>query len=142
MGYSHIIVLITVDSQETAQKIADRLLEERKAACVNIIPKVSSQYWWQGKIDNADELLLVVKTRAALLDELIALVKQNHPYDVPEIIALPIVGGNQDYLEWIDKETLAKPSVKPELPQLLKKVNKSNLRHEIEIGPPTVKETL
>jgi periplasmic divalent cation tolerance protein len=105
MEYTHIVVFITVDSQETAQKITDKLLTERKAVCINIIPKVESYYWWQGKIENANELLLIVKTRAVLLEGLIALVKQNHPYSVPEIIALPIIGGNKDYLKWIDGET-------------------------------------
>jgi periplasmic divalent cation tolerance protein len=105
MEYTHIVVFITVDSQETAQKITDKLLTERKAVCINIIPKVESYYWCQGKIENANELLLIVKTRAVLLEELIALVKQNHPYSVPEIIALPIIGGNKDYLKWIDGET-------------------------------------
>jgi periplasmic divalent cation tolerance protein len=105
MEYKHIVVFITVDSQETAQKITDKLLTERKAVCINIIPKVESYYWWQGKIENANELLLIVKTRAVLLEGLIALVKQNHPYSVPEIIALPIIGGNKDYLKWIDGET-------------------------------------
>jgi periplasmic divalent cation tolerance protein len=100
-----IIVFITIDSPETAQKLADKLLTARKAACVSIISKVSSQYWWQGKIEKADEVMLVVKTRAALLDELITLVKQNHPYIVPEIIALPVIGGNPDYLTWLDSET-------------------------------------
>ena len=83
----------------------DKLLAERKAACVNIIPKVESHYRWQGKIESDDELLLIVKTRITLLDEIITLVKENHPYTVPEIIALPIVGGNADYLQWIEKET-------------------------------------
>jgi periplasmic divalent cation tolerance protein len=106
MQYSHIVVFITIDTPANAQKLADKLVTARKAACVNIIPKVSSQYWWQGKIEKADELMLVVKTRAALLDELIALVKQNHPYTVPEIIALPIIGGNPDYLAWLEKETI------------------------------------
>ena len=105
MEYKHIVVFITVDSQETAQKITDKLLTERKAVCINIIPKVESYYWWQGKIENANELLLIVKTRGVLLEELIALVKQNHPYFVPEIIALPIIGGNKDYLKWIEAET-------------------------------------
>ena len=105
MEYHYVVVFITVDSQETARKITDKLLTERKAACVNIIPKVESQYWWQGKIESANELLLIVKTHAVLLEELIALVKQNHPYSVPEIIALPIIGGNKDYLKWIDRET-------------------------------------
>ena len=100
-----IVVFITIDTPANAQKLADKLLTARKAACVNIIPQVSSQYWWQGKIEKADELMLVVKTRAILLDELIALVKQNHPYSVPEIIALPIIGGNPDYLSWLDSET-------------------------------------
>jgi periplasmic divalent cation tolerance protein len=100
-----IVVFITIDTPANAQKLADKLLTARKAVCVNIIPQVSSQYWWQGKIEKADELMLVVKTRAILLDELIALVKQNHPYSVPEIIALPIIGGNPDYLSWLDSET-------------------------------------
>ena len=105
MEYHYVVVFITVDSQETARKITDKLLTERKAACVNIIPKVESQYWWQGKIESTNELLLIVKTHAVLLEELIALVKQNHPYSVPEIIALPIIGGNKDYLKWIEAET-------------------------------------
>jgi len=100
-----IVIFITIDTPANAQKLADKLLAARKAACVNIIPKISSQYWWQGKIEKADELMLIVKTRAILLNELIALVKQNHPYSVPEIIALPIIGGNPDYLSWLDSET-------------------------------------
>ena len=104
-----IVVFITVDSPENAQKLADKLLTERQAACVNIIPGVESHYWWQGKIEKTDELMLVVKSRAALLDDLIKLVKENHPYNVPEIIALPIIGGNEDYLKWIEKETMVKP---------------------------------
>ena len=104
MEYSQVVVFITIDTPENAQKLADKILTARKAACVNIILKVSSQYWWQGKIEKADEVMLVVKTRAALLDELITLVQQNHPYTVPEIIALPIIGGNPDYLAWIEKK--------------------------------------
>jgi periplasmic divalent cation tolerance protein len=105
MDTKFIVVFITIDTPANAQKLADKLLTDRKAACINIIPKVSSQYWWQGKIEKADEVMLVVKTRAALLDELVTLVKQNHPYSVPEIIALPIIGGNPDYLAWLEKET-------------------------------------
>jgi periplasmic divalent cation tolerance protein len=81
------------------------LLTERKAACVNIIPKVESHYWWQGKKESTQELLLIVKTQAELLDELVALVKKHHPSSVPEIIALPIIGGNEDYLKWVKDET-------------------------------------
>jgi len=99
------VVFITVGSQEEARKIAAALLEGRKAACVNIIPKVESHFWWEGKLDTDQELLLIVKTRASLVDELINLVKSVHSYDVPEVIALPVIGGNQDYLDWLDKET-------------------------------------
>jgi periplasmic divalent cation tolerance protein len=105
MEYSNIVVFITVNSQENAQKIANKILAERKVACINIIPAIESHYWWQGKVESENEFMLVVKTRPALLDELIALVKQNHPYTIPEIIALPIIGGNKEYLDWIEKET-------------------------------------
>lgn len=74
----------------------------RKAACVNIVPGVDSSFRWQGKLDSAQESLLIIKTRASLLPEIIEMVKSAHSYSVPEIIALPIIGGNQDYLNWID----------------------------------------
>jgi len=101
---AYIVLLITASNSEEAYKIAEVLLNQRKAACVNIVPGVSSLFWWQDKLDSAQESLLIVKTKASLLPEVISLVKGVHSYDVPEIIALPIVGGNQDYLEWIDKE--------------------------------------
>ena len=101
----HIIVFITVADDEEARLISRVLLKQRKAACINIVPRVNSLFWWQEKIDSAQESLLVIKTRSVLLDEVIQLVKEIHSYDVPEIIALPIIGGNKDYLEWIEKET-------------------------------------
>ena len=101
---AYIVLLITASNIEEANKIAELLLNQRKAACVNIVPRVSSLFWWQDKLDSAQESLLIVKTKASLLPEIISLVKGVHSYDVPEIIALPIVGGNRDYLEWIDKE--------------------------------------
>jgi periplasmic divalent cation tolerance protein len=97
-------VFITTANAEEAQRIAGLLLEERKAACINIVPKVSSLFWWQGKLESAEESLLIVKTRASVLDEVVGLVKEHHSYEVPEVIALPIIGGSQDYLEWMDKE--------------------------------------
>lgn len=97
----NVLVLITT-TEEEAHGLTDLLLRQRKAACVNILSKVHSRYWWQGKIESDDESLLIVKTKSSLLDQLISLVKENHSYEVPEIIALPIVGGNQDYLNWID----------------------------------------
>lgn len=69
------------------------------------MPRVDSQFWWQGKLDSAQESLLIVKTVASLLPEIIEMVKGAHSYQVPEIIALPIVGGNEDYLKWMDSQT-------------------------------------
>ena len=103
-GFADIVLFITTANADEAQRIADVLLNERKAACVNIVPRVSSRFWWQGKLESAEESLLIVKTKASVLDEVVNLVKKHHGYDVPEVIALPIIGGNQDYLEWMGKE--------------------------------------
>ena len=100
---TYIILLITTDTAEEAQQISRVLLEQRKAACINIVPKVDSLFWWDDKLDSARENLLIVKSKASLLSEVIELVKSVHSYTVPEIIALPIIGGNPDYLEWIGK---------------------------------------
>lgn len=97
------VVFITASSQIEADKIASVLLEAKKAACVNVVPSVHSRYWWQGKIESADEVLLIIKTKSSALPDVIELVKKNHSYTVPEIIALPIIGGNEDYLKWIDE---------------------------------------
>lgn len=102
--FADIVVLITTANAEEAQRIADVLLNERKAACINIVPKVSSLFWWQDKLESAEESLLIVKTKASVLAEVVSLVKKHHGYDIPEVIALPIIGGSQDYLEWVDKE--------------------------------------
>ncbi len=98
------VILVTASSLEEAQKIAAVLLNKRKAACINIMPQVQSSYWWQGKIDKAEESLLIIKTMASAIQDVIELVKANHSYTVPEIIALPIMAGNPDYLEWIEHE--------------------------------------
>ncbi len=97
-----ILVLITAGSEEEAHKIAQSLVSEKKAACVNIVPHVDSLFRWKGKIDSARESLMLVKTRASLFPEIITLVKEIHSYEVPEIIALPVIAGSEDYLEWLD----------------------------------------
>ena len=99
-----VVILITTSTGEEAQQIADKLLAQRKAACVNIIPKVHSLFWWKGELDYAEETILIVKSRASLIDEIVSLVKEIHSYEVPEVIALPLVGGNQDYLNWMSAE--------------------------------------
>ena len=100
-----VVVFVTASSEEEAGKIASLLLEKRKAACVSVVPGVRSRFWWQGKLDSAQESLLIIKTRAALISDLTDIVKKAHSYTVPEIVALPIVAGNQDYLDWVDGET-------------------------------------
>ncbi len=104
LEFTDIVLFITTADAEEASRIAEVLVKKRKAACVNILPGVSSLFWWQGKMERVDESLLMVKSRASLLDQIIKLVKEHHSYDVPEIIALPIIGGNPDYLKWIAKE--------------------------------------
>jgi len=99
-----IVIFVTTGSEQEAHKIADLLLTKKKAACVNIIPRIDSSFWWQGKLDTAEESMLVIKTKASLLSEIVGLVKGAHSYEVPEIIALPIIGGNKDYLKWLDDE--------------------------------------
>ena len=99
-----IVVFVTAGTEEEALNVAELLLDQRKAACVNIVPKVDSLFWWQGKLDSAQESLLIIKTVASLLPEIVELVKGVHSYEVPEIIAMPIIGGNEDYLKWIDSE--------------------------------------
>jgi periplasmic divalent cation tolerance protein len=97
-----IVVLITASSAEEAHKIAELLVNGKKAACVNIVPRVDSLFWWKDKLDSARESLLLVKTKASLFPEIVELVKRTHSYEVPEIIALPIIAGSEDYLKWLD----------------------------------------
>jgi periplasmic divalent cation tolerance protein len=102
--HNYIVVFITTKDTEEAEKIAKSLLKQRQAACINIVPTVDSQFWWQDKLDSANESLLIVKTKESLLPKIVKSVKKIHSYEVPEIIALPIVGGSQEYLDWMDNE--------------------------------------
>ncbi len=97
------VVLITAPMGK-GEEIARFLVEERLAACVNVVRGIRSFYWWKGEIQEDDEDLLVVKTRGDVVEELVARVKSVHPYTVPEVIALGIVEGNEDYLEWVRVE--------------------------------------
>jgi periplasmic divalent cation tolerance protein len=101
-----LLVLITAPDLETAQSLARELVAKKVAACVNISPGITSIYSWKGQVEEDQEVLLLVKTREGLLkDQLIPLVQDLHPYDLPEIISLPITGGSQAYLQWIRDET-------------------------------------
>ena len=100
-----IVIFVTASSEEEAKKIAQSLVEKRLAACVNIIKDVQSVFRWKGKILDEKELLLIIKTRKKLYKNVEEEVKNLHAYEVPEIIALPIISGSKDYLYWIDSET-------------------------------------
>jgi periplasmic divalent cation tolerance protein len=100
-----IVVLSTVPDTDTGRRIARAILERRLAACVNISGPLESLYWWEGKIQQDPEHLLVIKTREELFPALEEAVRSLHPYDVPEIIALPVRQGSSAYLDWIGAET-------------------------------------
>lgn len=99
------VVLCTVPDQETGRTIADILLEKRLAACVSLSGALESHYRWEGKIHRDPECCLVIKTREGLFAQLEEAIRSAHPYDVPEIIALPILRGSASYLSWIASET-------------------------------------
>ena len=100
VGY--LVVFITTPV-EKGEEIADFIVENKLGACVNVVPEVKSTYWWKGNIERDREALLVVKTSFKRFEELRERVKEVHPYTVPEIVALPIVAGNTDYLNWIEE---------------------------------------
>ncbi|PIQ87063.1 MAG: cytochrome C biogenesis protein CcdA [Candidatus Omnitrophica bacterium CG11_big_fil_rev_8_21_14_0_20_43_6] len=98
----HIVVLVTAKDKKQAQKISAGLIKAKLAACVNIVDKIDSMFFWAGKIDQAKESLLVIKSRKEKLPQIIKLIKSLHSYKVPEIIAIPIIAGAKPYLRWID----------------------------------------
>lgn len=99
----YLVALVTVPSIEVGRDIARGLLDHKLAACVNIVPSISSIYTWEGEVCVDEELLLIIKTTESAFDELVSAVKDIHPYDVPEIIALPLAAGSKDYLQWIEQ---------------------------------------
>ena len=100
-----LLCISTAPDRATAERIARTLVDERLAACVNLLPGVTSVYRWQGKVETGEEVLMLAKTTAKGLEALTARIAALHPYDVPEVIALDITGGLLAYLEWIAAET-------------------------------------
>jgi periplasmic divalent cation tolerance protein len=95
------LVLCSCPTIDSARELAGGLVEQRQAACVSILPGLTSVYAWKGKIESAEESLLLIKTRLANFSELERFIKQQHPYEVPEILAIPFQAGSSDYLAWL-----------------------------------------
>jgi len=98
---TYVIVLVTTGSKQEAEKIARHLINERLIACANIIGPVSSLFHWSGKIEHAEEYLMLLKSRMSLFHTLAEAVKAFHSYEVPEILVLPVIGGSEVYLNWL-----------------------------------------
>lgn len=102
-----IVIFITASSEDEAVKIASALVQEHLVACANIVPKVRSLFFWQGGTQDEQESLLICKGRLSHMERIISRVKSLHSYTVPEIIALPIISGSSEYLEWVKEATSA-----------------------------------
>ena len=100
-----VALLVTAPDEETGRRIARVLVEERLAACVNVLPGVHSIYRWKGAVEEADEVMLVAKTRAERASALAARVRALHPYELPEVVALPVTDGSRAYLRWVVAES-------------------------------------
>lgn len=100
-----LIVITTVPDENLAVKITESLLQQRLAACVHRMPSGQSTYWWQGKLESAEEIILIIKSAASAYAELETAIRRLHSYEVPEIVAMPIVAGLPAYLKWIHDET-------------------------------------
>ena len=99
----YIVIFTTCANKKEARRIAEGLIERKFAACVNIMDRLESFFWWQGKVDKAEEALLIIKSKKKNFAKIAKLIKSMHSYDVPEIIALPIISGWGPYLEWLDE---------------------------------------
>ncbi len=99
------LLYVTTAKLDEAWRIGETIVTERLAACANVLPAMQSCYWWEGKLERANECVLILKTRQALVERAVARVKELHSYTVPCIVALPAVGGNADFLAWIARET-------------------------------------
>lgn len=102
----YLVTFVTAPSMEVGKKIARKILEMKLAACVNINQEVTSLYWWEDEIQEDKECLLIIKTKMGLFTDMARVVRKLHPYSVPEIIALPIITGHKQYLDWISSETI------------------------------------
>ena len=103
MSGNFVVIMVMCATRAEARKISDRLLKKRLVACANIISGVESKFWWKGKLDNAAEILLMIKTTKANFKKIEAEVRRAHSYEIPEIIAVPVSAGSKKYLGWVEE---------------------------------------
>lgn len=103
MDYQHCVVYCTCPDESTAEQISERLLSDHLAACINVSKQVTSHFVWEGKKSTETEVLLMIKTQRKKLSNLEKCITEHHPYDCPEIIAVPIIFGHQPYLDWVNE---------------------------------------
>ncbi len=108
-GTKFALVLVTTPDLRTARRLARAALKARLVACVNLVPKIESHYWWQGKLESGAEVLLVMKTVATRLPALEKLVLAQHPYDTPEFVVVSLPSGNKRYLDWVTESVRRAP---------------------------------
>ena len=119
----YLVVMVTCP-EDSAQRIAREVLKLRLAACVNVLRGVRSRYWWKGKLDSAEESILLIKTRSELFGRVEQAVRRVHPYETPEIIGLRVEKGSRPYLDWIAKET--KPKSRRKTLARIKRLSRSS----------------
>ncbi|GAB6275099.1 MAG: divalent-cation tolerance protein CutA [Peptococcaceae bacterium] len=102
MPDNYLQVITTTEKKDTAEEIAQKVVAKKLAACVQVVGPIISTYWWQNKIEKSEEWLCLIKTKKELYNELESTIIKIHPYEIPEVIALPIVTGNKDYLKWLE----------------------------------------
>lgn len=115
----HALVYITAPNRAAAARLARIAVDGRLAACANMLPRIESVYRWKGRVETATETALILKTRMTLIPRLIAAIRKAHPYECPCIVAVPIAGGNPDFLQWIEAET--SPATRPVHPAAARK---------------------
>jgi len=102
LGKDYVVVVVTTTDKQEAEKIVRRLLDEKLIACANIISPISSHFHWSGKIEKTEECLVLMKSREDLFEKLAEVTKSLHSYEVPEILALPIINGSRTYIDWLE----------------------------------------
>jgi periplasmic divalent cation tolerance protein len=115
MDGTHVQVTTATDSRQEAAELAKSAVRERLAAGAQLVGPIASTYWWEGEIESAEEWIVVFKTTVERFEELAELISDQHSYDTPEIIALPVVAGSRDYLGWVSEQTETEPAAELEL---------------------------